>query len=91
MPDQLRLIAMQAALTEGYGESCKACWVGSTLVLATVTSGKAQIRIFSREQLLAWYGRAWDFGFDSPDEEFSTCVLATFERPLELLDQREVA
>jgi hypothetical protein len=32
-----------------------------------------------------------DFGFDSPDEEFSTCVLATFERPLELLDQREVA
>ena len=91
MQDQLRLLAMQAALMEGYGETCEAVWVGATLVLATVSSGKAHIRFFSREQLLAWFGRAWDYGFTSLDEEFSACVLATFEPPLELLDQREVA
>jgi hypothetical protein len=91
MQDQLRLVAMQTALVEGYGETCETVWVGGTLVLATVLSGKAHIRLFSREQLLAWYGRAWDYGFTSPDGEFSACVLPTFEPPLELPDQRQAA
>jgi hypothetical protein len=83
--DQMRLLAMQATLTEGYGETCEAGWVGDTLVLATVSSGKAQIRFYSGEQLLEWFSRAWDFGFEHPDDEFEQCVLQTFERPPELL------
>jgi hypothetical protein len=91
MQDQLRLLAMQTALMEGYGGTCEAVWVGDALVLATVASGKAHIRFFSREQLLAWFGRAWHYGFASLDEKFSACVLATFEPPPELSDQRQVA
>lgn len=78
-------------MVEGYGETCEAGWVGDTLVLATVLFGKAHVRFFSREQLYTWFSRAWDYGFDHPDEEFSTCVAETFEQPLELADRREVA
>lgn len=95
MPDQLRLMAMQAALVEGYGETSDTCWVGdNTLVVAAMSFGRTHIRTFDRKELLDWFSRAWDFGFDSPDAEFSDCVAATapsMANQHAIADQREVA
>ena len=79
-PDDLKLLAMESALTEN--RLADSCWVNNdTLVVATIENGRPHLAMFSREILLEWQRRAWDLGRTESWLEFDELLAATYERP----------
>jgi hypothetical protein len=89
MTDDLRLLAMESAFTEGRIADSR--WLeNETLVVAILEGGRPRIFSFARDELISWQRRAWEYGGDHPWAEFEECVAATYERSSEILELEAV-